>query len=109
MSCGPLEGRLSRYAPSGPPPEFRHRLLETVSGRVRRRRRTIRFAVLVLAMLISGMLINHQAERVYEDAMQVAGGASHRQVYRGVAAASILSINAPGAKAVLQWNGGPYE
>ena len=109
MNMDPIEQRLARYAPSGPAPSLKADILSGVLFRERARRRVASALTLAALLLLTATILNFHANRVYEEAVQIASGKPQPAATQVVATASILSVEMPGARDLLRWNGGSYE
>ena len=109
MNMEPLEQRLTRYAPSGPAPSLKADILSGVLSRERARRRVSSALTLAALLLLTATILNFHANRIYEEAIEIASGKPRPAAAQTVATASILSVEMPGARDLLRWNGGSNE
>ena len=109
MNLESLEQKLTRYEPSGPRPKLRDELLDSATFRVRSRRRMELAGALIATILVASFVLHGYANRVYEEGVRFANGNSQPVSSATVARASVLSIHVPGARALLEWNGGLNE
>ena len=109
MNLESLEQKLARYEPSGLPPGLKEELIDTVLARVRRRRNLTLMTALAAAMFLASVIVSVKADRVYVEAVRIAGWNSQLPSRQGVVKASVLTTQMPGARTLLQWNGGYYE
>jgi len=104
-----LEDALSRYAPAGPPPGLRERIIGRALREERGRRRMFLVLAIAGALAVAGEALNVQGDRIYEDAARVAQSGVHQGERIAVARAEMLSVDMPGARALLAWNGDSHE
>jgi len=109
MNLELLEKKLARYEPSAPPSDLKDNLVGTALRRVRSRGRACCIIAIAGVIALIGALLNMQAERVYDEGVRFASCASQPPPTKTVVRASVLSLNVPGARALLQWNGDRYE
>lgn len=109
MNPEELETRLARYELAAPPPGHRQDLMESVLLRERSRRRTLWSVGIGVAALAVSVLLSFHADRIYEEAVRVVDGGSRPPGAQALTTASVLSLDVPGAYALLLPNGGHNE
>jgi len=109
MSSEELEERLARYEPSPAPPGLKEAIVDRVLLRERGRRRTRWAIAAAAAALLASVLLDMDAERVYREAVRLADGDVRLRATEPARTAPILSLDVPGAPALLHWNGAYHE
>ena len=109
MNDESFEQELACYEPSGPPSGLREEVLKTAFARERTRKRTWSLLTIGGLTLLTAAFLNVTADRLYQEAIRVAGGDSQLGANEVVARASLLSLQIPGARDLLRWNGGSHE
>lgn len=109
MKPDAVEQALARYAPPGPPPELKARVIGTALRRERSKRRAAWLLALAGAVALTGLLFNLSGDRVYDSAERLAQGTAIHHTDNAVTRASLLSTDTPGVKTLLAWNGGSHD
>jgi len=105
MNPEELEARLARYELAAPPPGHKQALMASVLLRERSRRRTLWSVGIGVAALVVSVLLSLHADRVYDEAVRVVDGGSRPPGAEALTTASVLSLDVPGAYALLRSNG----
>ena len=111
MNHEPVEEVLRRYGPATPPDGLRVRVLAAGEARERSRRWSRGLALAAAIALLGAGLLILQANREYNDAMRMCGGPSCiSQPAKGqTSLAGVLSVQIPGAMALLQKDGDSHD
>ena len=110
MNLESLEDQLRRYEPVAPPEGFRERLLSAARARERRRHWRFRALLAAAALLLAAGVMDCLADRAYEEAVRLANSKQPPPADGDrTAIASVLSVQLPGARALLLQNGDRHE